>query len=274
MNIEERADDIRKKFIRTAALVEATHVASSLSCIDIITALYFGGVLRYDPSDPLAESRDRFILSKGHAAVALYNALCEAGFFTREALHTYCKPGSIFGGLATSQAPGVEWTTGSLGHGPPLAVGTALSLRLKKSNSLVYLLTGDGECQEGSVWEAAASISRYNLTNLIWIIDNNKIQSTDRVDVVMGLEPLEEKLKSFGFETVSVDGHSCRELVSVLSVDRGCLPEKPLAVIANTIKGKGASAVENKTDSHSKMLSREEYSAAFKEFGVPEDETS
>ncbi|MDR0382923.1 MAG: transketolase, partial [Spirochaetaceae bacterium] len=133
MNIDEKAIEIRKKFIRTAARIEATHVASSLSCIDIITALYFGGVLRYDSSNPQAEERDRFILSKGHAAVALYNALCEAGFFEREALHTYCKPGSIFGGLATSQVPGVEWTTGSLGHGLPLAFGTALSLRLKKS---------------------------------------------------------------------------------------------------------------------------------------------
>jgi transketolase len=269
MNIEERADDIRRKFIRTAALIEATHVASSLSCIDIITALYFGGVLRYDPSDPLAESRDRFILSKGHAAVALYNALCEAGFFTREALHTYCKPGSVFGGLATSQAPGVEWTTGSLGHGPPLAVGTALSLRLKKSDSLVYLLTGDGECQEGSVWEAAASISRYNLTNLIWIIDRNKLQLTGKVDSVIRLDPLEEKLESFGFDVIHINGHAVRETAAALKIDRHSLPDKPLVLVANTIKGKGVPMLENKTDSHVKMLTKDEYKSVFAQFGIP-----
>jgi transketolase len=267
-NIDERADGIRKKFIKTAALIEATHVASSLSCIDIITALYFGGILRYDPSNPQAEDRDRFILSKGHAAVALYSALCEAGFFTREELHTYCKPGSIFGGLATSKVPGVEWTTGSLGHGLPLAFGTALSLRLKKSDSLVYALTGDGECQEGSVWEAAASISRYNLTNLIWIIDRNNLQITGKVDSVISLEPLEKKLQSFGFDVSRINGHVASEAAAALNIDRYNLPDKPLAVIANTVKGKGVPMLENKTDSHTKMLTKDEYESVFIEFGI------
>jgi transketolase len=135
----------------------------------------------------------------------------------------------------------------------------------------VYVITGDGECQEGSVWEAAMSIAHFGLTNLIWIIDYNRLQLTGYVDTVMGLEPLYEKLKSFGFNAVNIDGHSCNELVNVLKVDRNCLPEKPLAVIANTVKGKGASALENKTDSHSRMLNREEYRAALKEFGVQED---
>jgi transketolase len=270
-NIEEKAIELRKKFIKTASLIEATHVASSLSCIDIITALFFGDILRYNPACPRDENRDRFILSKGHAAVALYNALCEAGFFTREELHTYCKPGSIFGAYTTTKVPGIEYVTGSLGHGLPLAVGTALALRLKKSDSLVYVITGDGECQEGSVWEAAMSIAHFGLTNLIWIIDYNKLQATDYVNAIMAMEPLYEKLKSFGFNAVNVDGHSCNELVNVLKVDRNCLPEKPLAVIASTVKGKGASALENKTDSHSRMLNREEYRAALKEFGVQEE---
>jgi transketolase len=274
MNIEERADDIRRKFIRTAALIEATHVASSLSCIDIITALYFGGVLRYDPSDPQAESRDRFILSKGHAAVALYNALCEAGFFTREALHTYCKPDSIFGGHPSPVIPGVECATGALGHGLPFAAGTALSLRLKKSDSLVYVITGDGECQEGSVWEAAASISRYNLTNLIWIIDYNRLQSDDEIRNIVNIEPLQEKLESFGFNVTRTNGHAVRETAAALKIDRHSLPDKPLVLIANTIKGKGVSILENKTDSHSRMLTKDEYESAFKQFGILEEETA
>ncbi|MDR1147790.1 MAG: transketolase [Spirochaetaceae bacterium] len=274
MNIEERADDIRKKFIRTAALIEATHAASSLSCVDIITALYFGGVLRYDPTDPLTESRDRFILSKGHAAVALYNALCEAGFFTREALHTYCKPGSIFGGHPSPVIPGVECVTGALGHGLPFAAGTALSLRLKKSDSLVYVLTGDGECQEGSVWEAAASISRYNLTNLIWSIDYNRLQSDDEIRNVVNIEPLQEKLGSFGFNVTRINGHAVNETAAALKIDRHNLPAKPLALIANTVKGKGISVLENKTDSHSRMLTKDEYESAFKQFGILEEGTA
>ena len=270
-DIEKKAIDLRKKFIKTASIIEATHVASSLSCIDIITVLFFGGVLRYDPANPQDEGRDRFILSKGHAAVALYNALCEAGFFTREELHTYCKPGSIFGAYTTPKVPGVEYATGSLGHGLPLAVGTALSLRLKKSRALVYVITGDGECQEGSVWEAAMSIAHFGLTNLIWIIDYNKLQALNYVQTVIGLEPLREKLSSFGFNVVNIDGHSCNELVSVLKVDRNHLPEKPLVVIANTTKGKGASALENRTDAHVRMLNREEYKTTLKEFGIEEE---
>jgi transketolase len=270
-DLEKKAVELRKKFIKTASIIEATHAASSLSCIDIITALFFGGVLRYNSANPQDESRDRFILSKGHAAAALYNALCEAGFFTREDLHTYCKPGSIFGGHPSTVIPGIECATGALGHGITFAVGTALSLRLKKSNSLVYVITGDGECQEGSVWEAAMSIAHFGLTNLVWIIDYNKLQATSYIDDVMRLEPLREKLISFGFEAVNVDGHSCNELVETLKIDRNSLPSKPLAVIAHTIKGKGVSILENKTDSHAKLLNREEYKAAFKEFGIEEE---
>jgi transketolase len=273
-DIEKKAIDLRGKFIKTASVIEATHVASSLSCIDIIPALYFGGILRYDPANPKDENRDRFVLSKGHAAVALYNALCEAGFFSREDLHTYCKPGSIFGAYTTPKIPGVEYATGSLGHGLPLAVGTALALRLKKSNSLVYVITGDGECQEGSVWEAAMSIAHFGLTNLVWIIDYNRIQLTGYVNSVMELEPLYEKLKSFGFDVVNADGHSCNDLVNVLKIDRNCPPGKPLAVIANTIKGKGASALENKPDSHVRMLNRQEYKTALKELGVEDGEAT
>jgi transketolase len=268
IDIEEKTSDLRKKFIKTAAFVDASHVASSLSCIDIITALYFGGILRYNSANPQAENRDRFILSKGHAALALYNALCEAGFFTREELNTYCKPGSIFGGHPTPTIPGVECVTGALGHGLPFAVGTALALRMKKSDSLVYVLTGDGECQEGSIWEAAMSITQFNLSNLIWIIDNNGWQLTGETSKVMDLQPLEQKLTSFGFGVSYADGHNPKELINVLRIDRSRLPQKPLAIIADTIKGKGTTLLENKADAHDKKPSQDEYKILFKEFGI------
>jgi transketolase len=271
-NMEEKAAYLRKKFIQTACLVDATHVASSLSCIDIITALYFGGVLRYDAANPQLPDRDRFILSKGHAALALYNALCEAGFFSRDELYTYCKPGSIFGGHPTPRIPGVECVTGALGHGLSFAVGMALSLRQNKSDSLVYVITGDGECQEGSIWEAAMSISHFKLKNLIWIIDNNKWQITGETKKVMAMEPLEQKLLSFGFDVFTVNGHNQKEIINALKISRICLSQKPLAVIANTIKGKGASILENKADAHDKKPNKSEYGIILQEFGISKEE--
>jgi transketolase len=268
MDIEKRALDLRKKFIKTAVLVDASHVASSLSCLDIITALYFGGVLKYDSSNPQMPDRDRFVLSKGHSALALYNVLCEAGFFTRAELHTYCKPGSEFGGHVTYNVPGVECSTGALGHGLSFAVGLALSARIKKENWLTYVITGDGECQEGSIWEAAMSIVQFNLTNLIWIIDRNSLQSDDSTENVMKLEPLEKKLEAFGFDTAFVDGHDCKKLISVVESARTRLHQNPLVVIAKTIKGKGAPLLENKNNSHSKKPSTDEYKTIFEFLGI------
>jgi transketolase len=272
MNINDKARDLRQKFIKTAALTEATHVASCLSCIDIITALYFGGVLRYDSSNPQIPYRDRFVLSKGHAGMALYNTLCEAGFFTREQLHTYCKPGSIFGTHPSPVIPGIECVTGALGHGLSFGVGLALSARMKNENWLTYVLTGDGECNEGSIWEAAMSIAHFNLSNLIWIIDYNKYQLTGQTGHVMKMEPIGDKLSAFGFDIISADGHNVNELVSVLKMDRDKLPLKPVVIIANTIKGKGTVLLENKQDSHIKMLNKEEYKTVMHEFGLTDDE--
>jgi transketolase len=167
--------------------------------------------------------------------------------------------------------PGIECSTGALGHGLPFAFDTALSLRLKKSDSFVYVLTGDGECQEGSIWEAAASISKYNLTNLIWIIDCNGLQGDDEIHNVINIEPLQERLESFGFDVLHVDGHAAGKVVATLKIDRHKLPGKPLAVIANTVKGKGISILENRIDAHSRMLTKDEYELAFKQFNVSEE---
>jgi len=257
--LETKSLDLRRKIIKTCFLGRAGHIPPSLSALDILTVLYFGGVLRYDASNPNLPDRDRFILSKGHAALAFYNVLCDAGFFKREELNTFCKPGTIFGAHPTPSIAGVECATGALGHGLSFGVGVALSARLKKEPYLTYVITGDGECQEGSIWEAAMSISKYNLTNLIWIIDHNKWQATGKLSETMSLMPLDKKLQAFGFNVLSIDGHNYGELLQSLKISRNNLPGKPLAIIANTIKGKGISMIEGKREWHSKIPNNDEF---------------
>jgi transketolase len=237
-----------------------------------MTALYFGDILHYDAANPHMPDRDRFILSKGHAALALYNVLCEAGFFKWEELNTFCKPGTIFGSHPTPSIAGVEGATGALGHGLSFGVGIALSARLKKENYLTYVVTGDGECQEGSIWEAAMSIANFNLTNLIWIIDHNKWQATGKISKTMNLNPLDQKLQSFGFEVASINGHDYADLRRALKLDRLHLPSKPLAIIANTVKGKGIPLIEDKKEWHSKIPNTEEFAIIIEELGMTQEE--
>jgi transketolase len=267
--LDQKALDIRKKIIKTAMTAgEAGHITSSFSCLDILVALYFGGILRYDPADPGMSNRDRFVLSKGHGAIGIYNVLCEAGFFQREKLNTYCNPGSIFGGHPMPIIPGVECATGALGHGLSFAVGIALAAQIKKADYLTYVVTGDGECQEGSVWEAAMSISQFKLTNLIWIIDYNKIQLEGALGRIMELIPLDEKLRAFGFHTVILDGHNYSELLAALAVKRDVPPQKPLAIIAKTCKGRGAPLFENKLGWHGRKPTQEEYATILEQLDV------
>jgi transketolase len=271
--LKEKALDLRRKIIQTTLISgEAGHITSSFSCLDILTALYFGDVLRYDSSNPDMPDRDRFVLSKGHGALAIYNVLCEAGFFDRDQLNTYSTLGSKFGAHPSIKIPGIECATGSLGHGLSFAVGAALSARLKKSDHLIYVVTGDGEIQEGSIWEAAMSIAHYNLANLIWIIDYNRLQQEGRVDKIMQLEPLHEKLEAFGFHAVTIDGHDYTTLIDTLSIDRSNPPNKPLAVIANTIKGKGAPLFENKEMWHGKKPNADEYAEIIQQLGTSREE--
>jgi transketolase len=272
LELEKKALDLRRKIIETTLVSgEGGHITSSFSCLDILVAFYFGGVLRFNSSNPVLPERDRFILSKGHGALAVYNVLCEAGFFTREELNKYCNAGSIFGGHPTSAIPGIECATGALGHGLPFAVGSALSARLKKSDYLTYVISGDGECQEGSIWEAAMSISQFNLTNLVWIIDCNNLQLDDPVGKTISLEPLEEKLRTFGFSVVAINGHSYNDLITTLTLDRKNLPKKPLAVVARTLKGKGVSLFENKLGWHGRKPNKDEYAIILKELGMRQE---
>lgn len=271
-DLEEKALDLRRKIVKTCYLGRAGHIPPSFSVLDIMTALYFGGILKYDPKNPNDENRDRFILSKGHAALALYNVLCEAGFFPRAELNTFCKPGTIYGAHPTPHIKGVEAATGALGHGLCFGVGEALSARMKGKNWLTYVVTGDGECQEGSNWEAAMAISKFHLTNLIWIIDRNKWQAGGKVAEVMSLEPFAEKLKAFGFDVKNIDGHDYAQLIEALKIDRDHLPLKPIAIIANTHKGKGVPFIEDKKEWHSKIPSNDEFSIIVEQLGLTKEE--
>jgi transketolase len=274
-DLEAKALDLRRKIIQTTLIAgEAGHITSSFSCLDILIALYFGGVLHYDSSNPQMQDRDRFVLSKGHGALAIYNVLCEAGFFKRKELNTYCSPGSIFGGHPTPAIPGIECATGALGHGLPFAVGVALAARLKKADFLTYVVTGDGECQEGSIWEAAMAISQFNLTNLVWIIDYNKLQIKGDVNSIMRLEPLDKKLNSFGFDVISVDGHNYNDLLNGLHIDKNTPSSRPIVVIANTKKGKGVPLFEDKLGWHARKPNREEYNIINEQLNIVDEDVS
>lgn len=257
----------RQRIFEVVCKNKAGHLASSLSSVDILTAVYFGGVLKYDPQNPQWENRDRFILSKGHSALGYYITLAKAGYFEEELVDTFCVAGTDFGGLPLKgKVPGVEATTGSLGHGLSYAAGVAMHARLFHNLYKVYVLLGDGELQEGSVWEAAMFIAQYNLKNLMIIIDYNKIQATGRCEDIIHLEPLKEKWISFGFEVIEADGHCIIELVEKLRFSENM--KKPRVLIAHTIKGKGLSFVEGKTDWHYKIPTDEQGEIGMRELGI------
>lgn len=264
MNYVQISKEIRKKVLKMGYDSRTAHIGSSLSCIDILTVLYFK-ILSIDPKNSLDESRDRFILSKGHAVAALYATLAERGFFPEEILDTYCKDGGKLPGHSTKDCvPGVEVSTGSLGHGLPMGAGMAVAAKNDGKSYRIFVLMSDGECEEGSVWEAAMFASHHKLDNLIAIIDYNKLQAFGRTNEVLGLEPLAKKWQDFGWETKEIDGHNFEEIEKGLSK----IPfekEKPSLLIAHTIKGKGVSFIEDKLEWHYKNLSREQFEQALKE---------
>lgn len=239
------------------------HVGATMSLIEIFRVLY-DDVLVFNPLDPTWGSRDRVILSKGHGCIALYAILADKGFFPREDLWTFCRYSSTLGGHPErGHVPGVEASTGSLGHGLAVGVGMAKAARIKGANHHVYVITGDGELDEGSVWESALAAGHHRLGNLTVIVDYNKLQSYGRVDEIWGLEPLKDKWEAFGFECVEVDGHDVDALRDVLSksVDRNA----PLAVVAHTVKGRGVAFAENDPSWHHKSSLKPEDIAAIRE---------
>jgi len=238
------------------------HPGPALSIADIVTCLYFK-VLNIVPQNPRWPDRDRFILSKGHACPALYAALALRGFFDKKHLYSLRHVGSILQGHPDMRkTPGIDMTTGSLGHGLSAGVGVALSARLDGKLFRTYVLLGDGELQEGLVWEAAMAARHYRLDNLIAIIDRNRWQSCGSVERTMNLEPLSSKWDSFGWKVLEIDGHDIKSICSSLSVAH---TSKPLAIIANTVKGKGVSFMEEDNSWHQRPITRQEHEKAMSE---------
>jgi len=262
--IKEKAKEMRIKMVRMVECAGTGHLAPALSCAEIVATLFFN-IMNFNLENVKDEDRDRFVLSAGHKALALYTALQLKGFFPEEILNTYCKFNSIFGGHPdASKIPGVEISTGSLGHGLPIGVGMALAGKLKNKNFKAYVLMGDGEITEGSNWEAASSASYYKLDNLIAIIDRNGLCADGAVKDVMDIEPLKEKWTAFGWIVKEVDGHNIKELIKTFNSIPFVI-KKPTMVIANTIKGKGISFMENKYEWHNKVPSDEQFKLAYKE---------
>lgn len=220
------------------------HIGGALSCTDILVTLYYGGILRFEARLPSWDKRDRFILSKGHSAAALYAILADLGYFPLSELINYQKKGCILAGHPHRKIPGIEADTGSLGHGLGIAAGLALSAQMTKKDFITFVLLGDGECCEGSVWEAAMFAARHKLNNLVGIIDKNGLCSTDFIKDCVVMEPLDEKWKAFGWEVIVVNGHSFKDLFSAFANLRKRKSDQPLIVIANTTKGKGVSFME------------------------------
>lgn len=258
---------IRFKLVEMSHAAGTPHLGSALSCVDILVAAYWTA-LRIDPAQPADPSRDRFILSKGHAASALYAVLAERGFFPAVWLDTFAQHKSPLAEQpAPGCAPGVELATGSLGHGLPVALGMALAGRIQKQSYKVLVTMSDGECNEGSVWEAALFAPAQRLENVAVIIDYNKWQATGRSNEIMALSPLSEKWAAFGWSAREVDGHDLGALVEALrSIPDGS--GKPVAIVAHTTKGRGISFMENDNNWHYRIPKKEEVQAARKELGL------
>lgn len=255
--LEEKAKIIRRHVINMIYQAGSGHVGGALSCTDVLTVIYFN-VMRHNPLDPKWEDRDIFVLSKGHAAPALYAILAEAGFFSVDELKTLRKIGSNLQGHPDHNLPGIEVSSGSLGQGLSIASGIALSNKIDKKDNKVYVLIGDGECDEGQIWEAAMLASHYKLSNLVAIIDRNYFQIDGKTEDVMSLEPLEDKFKAFNWNVYKCDGNDIRDLIAVFNNMQNKSNEKPTVIIANTIKGKGVKFMENDNSFHGKALNKEE----------------
>jgi transketolase len=260
--IKKLANNIRKHAVNMTSTGGSSHIGSILSIADILAVLY-GSVLNYKADNPKWQSRDRFILSKGHAGAGVYAVLAESGFMSVDKLKTHYKNGSDLSGHVSHKGiPGVEFSTGSLGHGLPVAAGMALAAKINEDEHTVYVLMSDGECDEGSNWEAALFAPHHKLDNLIVIIDRNKLQSIHSTEETLGLEPFVDKWQAFGWNVVDVDGHDHEQLISACNSK---MVGKPLCIMANTTKGKGISFMENQVLWHYRSPQGKEYEAAIKE---------
>ena len=263
-DLKLKAKNIRRNIVEMVYSASSGHPGGSLSVADIMTALYFTEV-NVDVNNPKDENRDRVVLSKGHCSPALYSSLAEKGFIPQEDLKTFRKTDSYLQGHPDmKKIPGVDMTSGSLGQGLSVANGMALAGKMDNKEYRVYAILGDGEIQEGQVWEAAMTSSHYKLDNLCVIVDNNNLQIDGSIDEVMSPYPIDKKFESFGFNVLVIDGHNFTEIMDAFKAAREC-KGKPTAIIAKTTKGKGVSFMENKAGWHGKAPNEEEYNIAMED---------
>lgn len=263
--LEAKALWVRQRVLEMACRAGGGHIASSFSCVEILVSLYFGGSFRCDPAMPKAPNRDRFILSKAQAALALYPVLARLGFFPLEELETFCLNGSRLGGHAEHGTPGVDVFSGSLGHGLSLGCGIALGGKLAGASYQVFVLLGDGECHEGSVWEGALFAGHHGLSRLTAIIDSNDLSASDRLENYLAVEPFREKWHAFGWNVLTVDGHSIPALLAAFRQAADGTRTRPLAIVARTVKGKGIRFMEGQPNWHYRIPVGDELTIARRE---------
>ena len=262
--LEKKAIEVRKGIIEAVYSGKSGHPGGSLSIADILTVLYFNE-MNIDEKNPKWEDRDRLVLSKGHCSPALYSCLANRGFFGVEKLKTFRNINSnLQGHPDMNKVPGVDMTTGSLGQGLSSANGMAIAGKMNNKNYRVYCILGDGEIEEGQVWEAAMASNKYKLDNLCVIIDNNNLQIDGTIEEVMSSYPIDEKFRSFGFEIIKIDGHDIEEITKAFEVAKN-IKGKPTCIIAKTVKGKGISYMENQVGWHGKAPNEEQYKEAIAE---------
>ena len=265
--LEEQARVLRRDIITCTTIAGSGHPSSSLSGVEIMTALYFGGIMQYDPAAPQWPDRDRLIMSKGHASPLLYVVLAHAGYFSTDLLSTLRQIESPLEGHPNmSRLPGVEASTGSLGQGLSLGLGHAFAARMENRDYHVFVILGDGEQDEGQIWEAAMTAAHYKLDNVTAIVDHNKAQQTGWVRDVLDYAPLTEKWRAFQWETQEIDGHNTEEVFNALQQAKAT-QGRPSCIIAHTVKGKGVSFVEADYGYHGKALTKEEEQRALEELG-------
>jgi len=261
--LKRKANLIRLNVLKTIFNTGKGHIGGTYSCTDILVALYYGKILKVNSTNPKWNDRDRLVIGKGHACLAIYNILVNLGFFPESKLKEYGTNGSFLGGQLNVDTPGVEYNTGSLGNAIGIAAGMALAAKLDNKNYRVFAIIGDGECGEGSIWESVMFASKYKLNNLIGIVDRNRLSVTDIIEENDETGKLDDKFKACGWNCIIINGHSFDKIFSTLKkIDKS---DKPLIIVADTIKGKGISFMENGIKWHHSVPNKEEFEKAKKE---------
>ncbi len=260
--LQAKARWVRRETIAIHGRAPETRVASSLSAVELFVALHYDGIMAFDPRNPRWSGRDRLIISKGHGSICYYPILADLGYFPHDELERVCQEGSFLGGIPDTLIPGYETINGSLGHGLGVACGMALALRQQASTATVFVMLGDGELNEGSVWEGVMFAAQHGLDNVVMIIDNNKLCMLDRCERIINLEPMEKRFNAFDWQCHRIDGHDLEQVCRVLHECKQARDGAPKVVIADTIKGKGVPSLENDTLCHIRSLNGQEIRAA------------